>query len=289
MGLPHSVFKALAAASATNIAASQSPGAGAIIINGSASNFLSTTATAAVAAGLTVVPVASVTGVTAGQAVSDTTTAGVIPAGTTVLGVDATNLKVILSRPVGGAGISNSDTIVFAGTATLDTQRRVIITSGGNDTGITFTVIGTNDYGNVISDSFAGASGGAAQSNLDFKTVTAVTHTGSVASTVTVGTNGVGATPWFAVNWHAQPLNIELSAIIASGSANWSWQYTYDDPNNLPTGVSFPQPWNHPTLNNQSGSLDGSINDPVVAIRLMINSGTGTVRGTWMEAGLSGQ
>lgn len=288
MGIPHSVTKQLAAASANNIAASQSPGAGAIILNGSAASFLSTTSTAIVAAGQTVVPVTSVAGVVAGDTVTDSTS-GAIPAGTTVIGVDATNSKVILSKPVGGTGVGNGDTIVFVGVATLDTQRRVIVTSAGNDSGINFTVFGTNDYGNPISDTFAGANIGAAQSNLDFKTVTAVTHTGTVAGAITIGTNGVGSTPWFGVNWHAQPVNIELSAIIASGAANWSWQYTYDDPNNLPSGVAFPQPWNHPTLNNQAGSLDGSINDPVAAVRLIINSGTGQVRGTWMEAGISGQ
>jgi hypothetical protein len=289
VGIPHQLTKALAAASADNIAASQSPGAGAILLNGSTSNRLSTTTTAATAAGLTVLSMTSVTGLVQGQPVSDSTAPTAIASGTTILGVDATNSKVILSQPVGGPGVGSGDTIVFAGTATLDTQRRVIVTSGGNDTGINFTVNGNSDNGTAISDTFAGASGAAAQSNLDFKTVTSVTHTGSVAGTVTVGTNTVGSTPWMPLNWHAQPFNVELSGQVTSGSANWGWQYTYQDPNNLPAAVAFPQPFNHPTLNGQTGSADGPINDPVAAIRLIVNSGTGTVLGTWQEAGLSGQ
>ena len=290
MGIPHSVTKILAAAAANNIAASQSPGAGAILINGSASNRVSTTTTAVAAAGSLILALTTVTGIVVGSAIADSTTAA-IPSGTTVLGVDATNSKVILSQPVGNSGVGNGDTIVIGGVATLDTQRRIIVTSGGNDTGITFTIFGAGDNGVPISETVTGASGAAsAQTNQDFKTITAVTHTGSVAGTVTVGTNGVGSTPWFGVNWYAQPFNIELSGIVLAGvTVNWTWQYTYDDPNNLPAGQASPQAFNHPTLNNQTTSLDGSINDPVAAIRLVVNSGTGSVRGTWMEAGISGQ
>lgn len=302
MGIPHSVTKTLAAASANNIAASQSPAASAILINGSASNRVSTTATAAAAAGTTVIALTTIAGIVAGSVITDST-ATVIPSGTTVLGVDTANTKVILSQPIGGAGVGSGDTIVIGGVATLDTQRRVIVTSGGTDTGITFTINGTSGNGTPISDTITGGTATlAAISNLDFFTVTSVTHTGSVASTVTVGTTngstGIGtglspgpaaSTPWFAVNWHAQPFNVELSGIVVTGvTCNWSWQYTYDDPNNLPAGVLFPQPFNHPTLNNQAASLDGSINDPVAAVRLVVNSGSG-VRGTWMEAGISGQ
>lgn len=293
MGLPHSVSKVLAAAAANNIALSQSPGAGAIILNGSISNRLSTTTTAAAAAGTNILTLTATTGVVQGQLVSDSTAAGVIVPGTFVMGITATTAT--LSQPIGGAGVGNGDTIVFAGTATLDTQRRLIITSGGNDSGINFTVNGTNDAGAPISDTFAGANVGAAQSNLDFKTVTSVTHTGSVAGTVTVGTNGVGSTPWLGLNWHAQPFNVELSGQVGAGvTVNYGYQYTYDDPNSISAGqvaagVTYPRPIDHATLKNLVVSADGALNDPVAAVRLIVNSGTGLVTGVVMEAGISGQ
>jgi hypothetical protein len=307
MGLPHNVSKILAAASATAIAASQSPGAGAILINGSSSNRVSTTSTAAVAAGLgilsAVIPLTTVTGIVVGSTITDST-AAVIPSGTVVIGIDTTNLKVIISQPVGGAGVGNGDTIVVGGVATLDTQRRVILTSGGNDSGITFTISGAGDNGVPITDTVTGANATTAISNIDFKTITGVTHTGSVAGTLTIGTTngstgGSGAnpspaacSPWFGVNWHSQPFNVEVAGLVPSGTTvTYSWQYSYDDPNNLPSGQSFPRPFNHPTVNNQTVSLDGSINDPVAAIRLVIVTGTlpATINGTWQEAGISGQ
>ena len=297
MGIPHSVTKGpLTAGAANNIAASQSPGAGTIILNGTTSNRVSTTTTAAAAAGSLVLALTTVAGIVAGSAITDSTTAA-IPSGTTVLGVDATNSKVILSQPVGDSGVGSGDTIVIGGVATLDTQRRVLITSGASDAGITFTINGAGDNGVPISDTFAGGAI-SALSNLDFKTITSITHTGSVAGTITIGTTTnfaagvvVAATPWFGVNWHAQPVNIELSGIV-TGTVTWGWQYTYDDPNNLPPGILFPQPFFHPTLNNITVSQDGAINDPVAAVRLVIISAatnTGSVRGTWMEAGISGQ
>src|SRR5258708_3372590 len=176
MGIPHSVTKVLAAASATAIAASQTPGAGAILINGTSSNRVSTTTTAAAAAGLLILALTTVTGVVVGSTITDST-AAVIPAGTTVVGVDVTNSKVILSQPVGGAGVGSGDTIVIGGVATLDTQRRIIVTSGGNDTGITFTIFGAGDNGVPISETVTGATSAAsAQTNQDFKTVPAATH-----------------------------------------------------------------------------------------------------------------
>lgn len=292
MGLPQTFSKQLAAASATNIAASQSPGAGAIVLNGTASNRLSTTTTAATAAGVAgssnILTLTSTAGLVAGQAISDTTAPGVIPSGAVVLG--KTSTTVTMSLPVGGAGVGNGDTIVFAGIATLDTQRRVLITSGGNDSGITFTINGAGDNGVPIQDTITGGNVAAVASNLDFLTVSSITHTGSVAGTLTVGTTGVGSTPWFGTNWHAQPFNLDFACEVASGAVNFTVQHTYDDPNNLASGVNFPLAFNHPVVAAASATTDGAYaNTPIAAIRYLINSGTGLLRGRLLQAGISGQ
>ena len=218
MGLPNVFTQVLAAAVANNVSASQSPAAGAILINGSAAT---------------------------------------------------------------------------GGVATLDTQRRVIITSGGNDTGITFTVNGTNGAGFAISDTFAGASGAAAQSNLDFKTVTSVTHTGSVAGTITIGTNTVGSSLWNITNWNADPENIGFVVELRSGTATFSVQYTFDDPNILPgsgglnaAGLAFPLALNHPVVTNSTATIDSTFSTPVLAYRLLTNSGTGTLVFRGFQVGL---
>ena len=218
MGQPIIFTQALATASATNIAASQTPGSGAITINGSAAT---------------------------------------------------------------------------GGVATLDTQRRVLITSGGNDTAITFTVTGTNQSGAPISDTFAGGNP-TAQSNQDFKTVTGVTHTGSVASTVTIGTSGVGSSPWQILNWNAYPANLSVSVELRSGAANFTVEYTYDDPNILPgtgglnaSGLPYALPFADSVIVGASATMNGFNTNPITAVRLTTNSGTGTLVFRGLQDGIS--
>lgn len=197
MGNPFQVSLALANTSATNIAASQSPGAGAITLNGST---------------------------------------------------------------------------VTAGVATLDIARRVSIASGSNDSGITFTVVGTNRTGNALSETVTGASGAAAATTQDFATVSAVSHTGSVAGTVTVGTNGVASSSWLVIDRHNNIVNLGVGVVI-SGTINWTVEYTYDDPN-APFTSTFPTIFSQTAMASKASNTDAgnTFNFPIFAIRLTQNS-----------------
>jgi hypothetical protein len=292
MGIPHSVTKTLAAALANNIAASQTPGAGAIILNGSAASFVSTTTNAAAAAGSVVLSLASVGGVAVGSTISDTSIATIV-AGTKVIGVDAANGKVILSQPLGGTGAGLGDTIIISGPAVLDTQRRVLITSGASDVGITFTVNGTNDAGNPISDTFQGGAVTAA-SNLDFKTVTSVTHTGAVASTVLIGTNTIGSTPWQIIDAQVDPTNVSLLATPGGTTANYKIEYSLDP---IATLFGPPVPPGVPNLGviaMTAGTVSPPVGDsatltfPVTAIRLTMAVAGVAQTLEWLQAGMAG-
>ena len=176
-------------------------------------------------------------------------------------------------------------------------QQRITVTSGSSDTGIYFHVVGLNQAGFTISEYFAGAAAGlTVQSNLDYQTVISVQPSASsvaqtlatTANTVSVGINTTGSTPWFIVNTHVSPSNIQYGTVLQTGAATWSIQYTYDDPNNPPAGQSYAQPFNHPTIVNVTASIDGSSNDPLFAWRLLISAGTGTVRAVGIQAGIGG-
>lgn len=173
-------------------------------------------------------------------------------------------------------------------TTILDNQRRVLLTFSGNESANSFVITGTNQASFPVTETLAGTNATTSQSNQDFKSVLSIKPLATTAGTVSAGTNGVGSTLWQIMNWHVTPTNIECSGFVTSTSTtvNWGVQYTYDDPNNLPLGVQFPQPFNHPTLQNLTTSLDGPINDPVTGARLIINSGTGVVRGTFIQAGI---
>lgn len=198
------------------------------------------------------------------------------------------------SQSPGAGAILLNGALVTGGVANLGSnQRRVIINSGGNDSGITFTVNGTNQAGFPISDTFAGGSTATVQSNLDFKTVTSITHTGSVAGTVVIGTNGVGSSLWQIVNWNPTPENIGFVVELRSGAANFTMQYTFDDPNILPgtgglnaAGLAFPLALNLSTVTNTTATIDAAFTTPIVAYRLLTNSGTGTLVFRALQVGL---
>src|SRR5215475_2867732 len=199
---------------------------------------------------------------------------------------------VSASQSPGAGAILINGTLASGGVATLDQPRRVVIAPGGADSGITFTVTGANRTGNVISETVQGVNNpSTVATQNDFKTVTAVTHTGSVASTITIGTTTapVASSQWFAVDTNADPISIGI-AVVVSGTINYTVEYTYDDVNAI-----YPAT---PTLFNISGgsltakattadSQANPFNFPCWGIRLTINSSTspGTATMTIEQAG----
>lgn len=116
-----------------------------------------------------------------------------------------------------------------AGVATLDNARRVIITSAGNDSGITFALTGTNWSGEPISETITGANAGVAASVLDYKTVTSIKPSAGTASTITVGTNGVSSSPW--VRFDEYSPSVANVQTVVTGTVSYSCEWSNDDPN----------------------------------------------------------
>lgn len=212
-----------------------------------------------------------------------------------LVAASATNIALSQS-PLAAGFLTLNGSTVSGGVATLDTQRRVILTSGGDDHLRTATIIGGDDTGNAIKDQFALTNGGVAASSLDFKTINSIYVDGATASTITAGTNTVGSSPWKLFADTVDAPNLSLGLQLVSGTGNAGIQYTYD-PILAPAGVQtpianaaplpVPLALNHPTLANATGSSDGTINWAIHAWRLIINSGTGTWKATGRQQGLS--
>lgn len=154
---------------ATNIAASQSPGSGAITL-------VSTTG-----AGVTVTSAAQympASGVT-------------IPAGT--LALDGATGFISYGRVL-NSNSQRTDITAYDPSTLL--SRTVQLVSGGNDSGITFTVKGWDIYGFPMTETITGANAGTANGAKAWKYITSVTASGSVASTLTIGTNDVFGFPF---------------------------------------------------------------------------------------------
>src|SRR5262245_41979784 len=120
-----------------------------------------------------------------------------VPIVTSVGFTAASATAVCASQSPGAGAITINGTSASGGVATLAAARRILITPGGADSGITFTVIGTSRGGQALSETVQGVNNpSTATTTQDFKTVTSITHTGTVASTLTVGTSGIGSGRW---------------------------------------------------------------------------------------------
>lgn len=196
----------------------------------------------------------------------------------------ATATNIALSQSPAGAGnLTLNGATVSGGVATLVTAGAalVIITSGGDDHLKTFTIYGTDESGIPQSEALAGGNIGVATSTLYYKTVTRIAISAASAGTVTVGTSGVGVTRWFNWNHHAQPCNV-VHACVVAGAVNYDLQYTYD-PLSAVTKV-----WTDPGLAGQTASGEATYSFPIKGSRVILNSGTGTVTVTAIQAGIDG-
>lgn len=198
--------------------------------------------------------------------------------------------NIALSQSLAGAGsLTLNGAAASGGVATLDVQRRVIVTSVGNDSALTWTVRGTNQSGAPITDSFAGANAGAASSNLDFKTVTSIAGSAATASTVTAGTSATGSSPWYMPSYHATPFELQIETIL-TGTATYNIEYTMDD-FYTPAGqatVPWPAagvPAVRTALSASSASASTTLTHPLRGWRVTITAGTGSLS---VEADQSG-
>lgn len=185
---------------------------------------------------------------------------------------------ITTSQALGAAGnLTINGSLSSAGVATFDVARRVGISSVGNDTGITFTVTGTERNGRPQSETVAGTSGGTAQTTRDFKTVTQIYASGAVASTVTAGTTSVGSTAPIIMNYFANPATYRAD-VTQNGVASWSIEESIDDisPSYDLTQTS-PDWFTETAFASQSAAARGTLTGPLTMVRLTVLSGTGAV------------
>ena len=100
----------------------------------------------------------------------------------------------------GAAALTINGTLASGGSYTAgDNIGQIItITSAGDDTGITFTVVGTNAVGDALTEVVTGADTAAASSSGYFNTVTSITTSASSDAAVTAGVTGTGTGTVFA-------------------------------------------------------------------------------------------
>lgn len=289
---------------ANSVCASQTPGgAGALVLNGTLASSVPT------GTAIAYLPQASRIYITGGSDESGKTFAvvgyrffpgvvGPTSVTETITGPNASTVSSInqydqIISITASAGTAGAITVGHYNTATLDLARQVRVTSGGNDTGITFTISGTDWSGQPISEALTGASGSTADSALDYKTLTSISTSGAVATTVTVGTNGVAHSPWVLFDPYAATSPISIQCTPSAAGANYTVQQTLDNPTSLGnltlygnlSGVTWV---NHPDSNlvGATTTVQGNYAYQPAFARVLLNSGNGSVSATFIQAGI---
>lgn len=286
--------------SANSVCASQTPGgAGALVLNGTRASSVPT------GTAIAYLPQAQRIYITGGSDESGKTFAvvgyrngpngGPFAVTETITGPNASTVSSInqydqIISITASAGTTGAITVGHYGTATLDVARQVRVTSGGNDTGITFTITGTDWNGTIITEALTGASGSTADSVLDYLAVTSIATSGAVATTVTVGTNGVAHSPWIMMDPYAANAQVSLQAAV-SGTANGTIQQSLDNSTSLGNLTIFNRPdlvnwFSHPdtALVSFTASVQGNYGMAPALTRVQLNSGTGTITYTAIQA-----
>lgn len=191
--------------------------------------------------------------------------------------------------PAGGGvqSLTINGALASGGVATMDIARRVLLTTAADETARTFTITGTDRYGNTQTESMAGVNATTAYTELDFKTVTSITVDDDTAGAITFGTNTIASSAWIPVDYYRNPINIGMRVDVSSGgSLDWSIQHTEEPVFNSqgPFLVA-----GHDTLVGQTTSAQGNYAYPIAAFRITLNSWTsGYVTMGATQAGLLG-
>ena len=201
--------------------------------------------------------------------------------------------KVITLNPAGNDVdyISTTETLTtpwalqLDGVLTFSEAQHVTITTTSDETLATFTVVGTDRDGNVLTEAITGPNNSVALGTKNFKTVTSITSTAD-ATGVTAGINGLSESAWFLLNYRGPDFNVAIGC--TTGGATYAMQHTFT--NVLATGFVEDDAvvYTHSTLTGETTNQDGNYTNPPVACRLAITSaGTGPVTATVIHAGRS--
>ena len=196
---------------------------------------------------------------------------------------------VCQSQTPGGAGdLTINGALATGGVATMDVARHVSITSAGNDSGRTFTVTGTDRYGNTITEAITGPNATTVTGTKNFKTVTQVAIDDAAAGAITVGSADEAEGPWMQLDHYMTPFEVFLDGrLVDSGNTTFEVQTTVDKVQ----GVGFTEDQAvavaDATFTAKTAAFQSKLTNPVQAVRLALSGhSAGGVRLSVNQAGM---
>lgn len=191
--------------------------------------------------------------------------------------------NVAVSGNAGSVQVGSFSSASFTGS----TSRQVTIIAAGNESAKTFVVTGTGANDAPLLETVTGPNATTATTTNYFKTVTSVTISADAAGALTVGMTNTASSPWVRFDDFA-PSNISIQCNV-TGSATYTLQSTLDDPNDPvnPTARGA-MTW----VNTSDASLVAATTtqqsnflfSPKFARLILTTTSTGSVSGTFLQS-----
>lgn len=160
------------------------------------------------------------------------------------------------------------------GTTTLTTAQHVTVTTSSNETGQSFTVVGTDRYGKAMTEVLAGPNATVVAGTKNFASVTSITGTAD-ATGVTAGVNGTCESGWYVLNYRGLDFNVGFGVDLGtSANLTYAVQHTF---NNLFVDGFLEDDaavYTNATVTGETTNQYGNYTNPPSAVRLAITAHT---------------
>ena len=103
---------------------------------------------------------------------------------------------------------------------------------------------------------------------------------------ITVSKTAAGSTNPIPMLLFVTPFNVGIGVKV-TGTVNYTVQHTFDDVWATGYSAAAGNWYNHSSLAAQTANADGNYAFPVTAVRLTVNSGSGTATMTLIQAGVA--
>lgn len=196
--------------------------------------------------------------------------------------------------PVGAGALTLNGVLVSGGVAstTNATAQPVSITSSGNDSGVTFTVVGIGPDGHTVTEAgITGPNTTTVTTTYAYKQVNSVSISGAATGNITVGweaTSGM-TTPTIPLDVNQNPFNVTLQFDLRAGTMTVDAEYTLDNPWSTTNGLDVDGVWTVVTgLDDKTADAVSNFAFPVTAVRFRqtVGSATGAAQCTVIQTGL---
>ena len=92
---------------------------------------------------------------------------------------------------------------------------------------------------------------------------------------------GTGSSAPMVLNTMITPFNVGIGCVV-TGTVNYTIQHTFDDPQNIVTWFNH----DDPVFVAATANANSNYAYPVTASKILVNSGTGSVTATYVQAGI---